>query len=50
MSNLLDFEIDLDECVEMAEEAMKKAAADIESEEELIEDWIGGNMEKYEFQ
>ena len=50
MSNLLDFEIDLDECVEMAEEAMKKAVSDIESEEELIEDWIGGNMEKYEFQ
>ena len=50
MSNLLDFEIDLDECVDMAEEAMKKAVSDIESEEELIEDWIGGNMEKYEFQ
>jgi 20S proteasome alpha/beta subunit len=49
MSNLLDFEIDLDECVDMAEEAMKKAVSDIESEEELIEDWIGGNMEKYEF-
>ena len=29
MSNLVDFELDLDECVEMAEEAMKQAVEDM---------------------
>ena len=42
MSDLLDFEIDLDECVEMAEEAMVEAMSDIEEEyeSETVSDYM----------
>jgi 20S proteasome alpha/beta subunit len=37
MSNLVDFEIDLDECVEMANDAMRVAMEDMDIEGELSE-------------
>ena len=37
MSNLIDFEIDLDECVDMANDAMRKAMEDMDLEGELSE-------------